>query len=104
MKIMLYHGDYPDGKIFTCKKDMDEAYRQGAVEAPWLVGINPIKEEVIIAKNVPIQPTAEAPEVKYCECGCGTPVKSRFVQGHSWRATKHGNRTHGKPPDKGGIK
>ena len=96
MRVRLYHQDYPEGKLFIDKAEVQAAEAEGAVDAPWKVGGDMpddlkkyygekvvdkpiIKEE--LAKTVPDEPVAGE---KYCECGCGQVVLKRFAPGH-WK-------------------
>jgi hypothetical protein len=113
-----YHEDYPDGKIFTDETEYKQMLQEGWVEAPWLVGKQEVKpspfdrdsdildKPIYKEKESLIKPPESEP--KLCECGCGTPVKNRFVQGHSWKAKRkgvtNGDSQNSKPPDNSDFK
>ena len=120
MRVMLYHDDYPDGKIFTTAKELKEAYEEGAVEAPWLVETveikpspidrdddildkprivqKPIVEEPIYKDNTPYNDKSKD-GLKPCECGCGQMVSKRFALGHYQQMMKRLRKANGDSAD-----
>lgn len=139
MRVRLYNKEHPGGKVFTDKDDYERALREEIwFENFWMPSgkvpddlkefwgdrpIEPLRLPEI--KNEPTKEIVEAanqnkaeealdalpePKIKYCECGCGTPVKERFVQGHYaiWKkkqkypgvyGVKNGDSKNDKPPD-----
>ena len=110
MRVRLYNKEHPEGKLFVGEEEYNQALKEGVwYENFWMPsgvvpkdlkeywGDRPIeplrlpeepKKEIPIYKEDIIAKDVPKPEVKYCECGCGTPVKNRFVKGHSWKAKK----------------
>jgi hypothetical protein len=88
----------PSGEV---PEDLKECWGDRQIEPLRLPEKNHIIKEELIARDVP--KTEEA--VKYCECGCQTPVKGRFAQGHysKWKRQqgikKNGDVKNDKPPD-----
>jgi len=104
-----YHKTMPTGKIFYDEDEYKAAMESGWVAAPWLVGQEDNNKE--LARTVPSEATNPTNErlvgtdvAKLCECGCGTPVKNRFVRGHFRpQGAVDGNSKDGEPPDKVGT-
>ena len=112
MRVRLYNKEFPEGKVFIGEEEYNQALAEGVwYENFWMPSgvvpddlkeswgdrpIEPLRlsenkkpliKDILLAKTVPTEKPKEE-EVKYCECGCGTPVKNRFVKGHSWKAKK----------------
>jgi len=86
VRTRLFSKEFPKGKLFLTQEEVDQAEKEG-----WVDAAHKVNEEPKILDNF-ITEMPPAPNVKsvgkLCECGCGTPVKNRFVQGHSWKAVK----------------
>jgi hypothetical protein len=100
VRTRLFNKENPEGRLFLTQEEVDQAMISGWVDAKHKVGSEP----KILANFVTEMPPA--PKIKekmnLCECGCGTPVKNRFVQGHSWKAVKKNvNRKDSQPADSG---
>ena len=81
VRTRLFNKQYPLGKLFLIQEEVDQAMAEGWVDAKHKVG-----ESSQIDRNDKENVIKSTDLIKLCECGCGTPVKNRFVQGHSWKS------------------
>jgi hypothetical protein len=96
VRVRLFNKEFPNGKLFTDSEEVLNAEKSGKwKDAKWK-----INESYQIDRNAKENVIKSTDVIKLCECGCGTPVKNRFVQGHSWKAVKKNvNGTDSQPAD-----
>jgi len=120
MRVRLFNKQFPHGKLFTSQAEVDQAMKDGWVDAEWKVDAivvkpspidrdddildkprivqKPIVEEPIYKDNTPYNDKSKD-GLKPCECGCGQMVSKRFALGHYQQMMKRLRKANGDSAD-----